>query len=34
MLIHNQGLQNLNIGDKLIKGHLKEYSPHVSIVHM
>ncbi|XP_064405403.1 uncharacterized protein LOC135350518 [Halichondria panicea] len=26
MLIHNQGLQNLNIDDKLIKGHLKEFA--------
>ena len=26
MLIHNQGLQNLNIADKLIEGHLKEFA--------
>ena len=26
MLIHNQGLQNLNIDDELIKGHLKEFA--------
>ena len=26
MLLHNQGLQNLNIDDKLIEGHLKEFA--------
>ena len=26
MLLHNQGLQNLNITDKLIEGHLKEFA--------
>ncbi len=26
MLIHNQGLQNLNIADELIEGHLKEFA--------
>ena len=26
MLIHNQGLQNLNINDELIEGHLKEFA--------